>query len=111
MTGRMTSIQGHMTSQQEQEIKKERDHYKKKVERLEKKYGKKPASRASTPGTPSGSDDSGFSKSYLFDSGNPSEPNTEDNEVLDRYKHKLEGAKGPKMKILETFTGDRTDVT
>src|SRR5882724_3946958 len=111
MTGGMTSIQGHMTSQQEQEIKKERDHYKKKAERLEKKYGKKLASRASTPGSPSGSDDSGYSRSNLFDSGDPSEPDTADNEVLERYKHKLEGAKGPKMKIPETFTGDRTDVT
>src|SRR5882724_3612117 len=111
MTGGMTSIQGHMTSQQEQEIKKERDHYKKKAEKLEKKYRKKPASRASTPGTPGGSDDGGFSRSNLFDSGDPSEPDTADNEVLDRYKHKLEGAKGPKMKIPDTFTGDRTDVT
>jgi hypothetical protein len=100
-----------MMSLQEQEIKKERDHYKKKAERLEKKYGKKPASRPSTPGSYSGSDPSEPDGSYLFDSGGPSEPNTEELETLDKYKNRLEGAKGPKMKIPETFTGDRTDTT
>src|SRR5882724_8205493 len=80
MTGGMTAIQGHMTSLQEQEIKKERDHYKKKVERLEKKYGKKPA--GSRPSTLGRSSDSGSTdpRSYLFDSGGPSEPNTEEYE-------------------------------
>jgi hypothetical protein len=114
MTGGMTAIQGCMTSLQEQEIKRELEHYKKKAERLEKKYGKRKASRASTPGiggSSHGSDSDGSGTSYLFDSGGPSEPNTEELDILDKYKNRLEGAKGPKMKIPETFTGDRTDTT
>jgi hypothetical protein len=115
MTGGMTAIQGHMTTLQEQEIKKQLEHYKKKSERLEKKLGKRKESRPSTPGSGRGSshdsdsDDSGTT--HLFDSGGPSEPNTEELDILDRYRNRLEGAKGPKMKIPETFTGERTDTT
>jgi len=28
-----------------------------------------------------------------------------------KYREKFEGEKGPKMKIPDTFTGDRTDTT
>src|SRR5882724_11232832 len=112
MTGGMTSIQGHMTSQQEQELKKDRDYYKKKAQRLEKKYGKKPdygSSRGSQGSDGSGS--SAGSRSYLFDGGDPSEPDTVEHETIDKYKDRFEGAKGPKMNIPDTFTGDRTDTT
>src|SRR3984885_3846129 len=86
MTGGMTAIQGHMTSLQEQEIKRQLEHYKKKAERLERKHGKRREFRPSTPGSgrgsSNGSDPDSPDGSHLFDSGGPSEPNTDELEIL-----------------------------
>src|ERR1700733_2416594 len=132
----MARLQGHMAASREGEMRKQRDYYKEKAEKLEQekkqqiRQGKQPQRHSEPPtpgpsgtggdpgpGDPRGPGGGGGDDQGGDGGGDPAGPGPggPNNDQLDEMRRNVQllglGGKGPKMKVPETFAGERDDVT